>query len=82
MTSFRGDAATSRQNFQRQGVFWFFLSQTVCYKLTGIVRQRATSLSATIREGERGREREGERREGEGGRKGGKIFMHAQIHGD
>ena len=43
-TSYGADAATFRLNFRRQGLLWFFRSLTVGYTL---VRQRATSLSAT-----------------------------------
>ena len=43
-TSYGADAATFRLNFRRQGLLWFFQSLTVGYML---VRQRATSLSAT-----------------------------------
>ena len=43
-TSYGADAATFRLNFRRQGLLWFFQSLTVGYTL---VRQRATSLSAT-----------------------------------
>ena len=45
-TSYGADGATFRQIFRRQGLFWFFQSLTAGYKLPGIVRQRATSLSA------------------------------------
>ena len=43
-TSYGADAATFHLNFPRQGLLWFFQSLTVGYML---VRQRATSLSAT-----------------------------------
>ena len=43
-TSYGTDAVTFRLNFPRQGLLWFFQSLTVGYTL---VRQRATSLSAT-----------------------------------
>ena len=43
-TSYGADAATFCLNFRRQGLLWFFRSLTVGYTL---VRQRATSLSAT-----------------------------------
>ena len=45
-TSYGADGATFRQKFRRQGLFWFFQGLTAGYKLPGIVRQRATSLSA------------------------------------
>ena len=45
-TSYGADGATFRQIFRRQGLFWFFQSLMAGYKLPGIVRQRATSLSA------------------------------------
>ena len=45
-TSYGANGATFRQKFLRQGLFWFFQSLTAGYKLRGIVRQRATSLSA------------------------------------
>ena len=45
-TSYVADGATFHQIFQRQGLDWFFQSLTAGYKLPGIVRQRATSLSA------------------------------------
>ena len=45
-TSYGADAATFRQKFRRQDLFWFFQSLTAGYKLPGIVRQRATGLSA------------------------------------
>ena len=43
-TSYGADAATFRLYFRKQGLLWFFQSLTVGYTL---VRQRATSLSAT-----------------------------------
>ena len=45
-TSYGADGATFRQKFRRQDLFWFFQSLTAGYKLPGIVRQRATSLTA------------------------------------
>ena len=45
-TSYGADGAAFRQKVRRQGLFWFFQSLTGGYKLPGIVRQRATSLSA------------------------------------
>ena len=45
-TSYGADGATFPQKFRRQGLFSFFQSLTAGYKLPGIVRQRATSLSA------------------------------------
>ena len=44
-TSYGADGATFPQKFRRQGLFSFFQSLTAGYKLPGIVRQRATSLS-------------------------------------
>ena len=44
--SYGADGATFRLIFLRQGLFWFLQSLTAGYKLPGIVRQQATSLSA------------------------------------
>ena len=45
-TSYDAEEATFRQKFRGQGLFWFFQGLMAGYKLPGIVRQRATSLSA------------------------------------